>query len=163
MSRLSSTISCRRRPQRKATHRKSARHKRPQPVRLESPTHSPANRFTDVQGSIALIRVNNTDQCIDIENDECAGQDQNLAGWILRRDADKKTKIICKFPEDFVLKSGCTVRVSCGKGTDVEENEKLILHQPDSKPWDVGSSITISLMDADGDERAVMKQNLAPL
>lgn len=162
MSRLCSTNGRRRRPSSKVSPRRNAQRRRRQPVRLNEEFRSFANRSTRVSGPISIIRVNNTEQYIDIENDGCTAQDQNLTGWLLRRDADKKTKIICKFPENFVLKSGCTARISCGERANPDPNERLILHQQDSKPWDAGSSIIICLIDADGGERAAMKQTLVP-
>ncbi|UJR35714.1 hypothetical protein I4U23_028464 [Adineta vaga] len=94
---------------------------------------------TCTKGSIAIIKVNNIDQYVDIENDGDVQQDQNISGWILRRDANRKTKIIYKFPENFILKSRSSIRIYCGIKRNIDkENIEILVHE-DSKPWDAGS------------------------
>jgi hypothetical protein len=114
-------------------------------------------------GSVAIIKVNNIDHYIDIENDGWTEKDQNMTGWMLRRDADKKSKIIYEFPENFILKCRSNVRVLCGKKSDIEEKEKEILIDEDTKSWDIGSHVVTYLIDNNGEEKASVIQTLVPL
>ena len=102
--------------------------------------------------------MNNHNQYIDIENDGCMEQDQNMSGWILRRDADRKTKIIYKFPENFRIKSQSTLRIYFGKKPNTDEDNRETIVNEGSKPWDVGSHIVTYLIDNNNEERASIVQ-----
>lgn len=110
-----------------------------------------------------ISKVNNIDHYIDIENDNCTEKDQNMTGWTLQRDVGKNSKIIYKFPENFILKSRSTVRILCGNKTDIEEQEKQILINEDTKSWDNSSHICTYLIDDNGEEKASIFQTLLPL
>jgi hypothetical protein len=115
-------------------------------------------------GSITIRKVNNIDDYIDVENDGWTEKDQNMTGWTLQRDLGKKPKIIYKFPDNFILKSRSNVRILCGKKNDnIEEQEKQILIDEDSKSWDIGSHVCTHLIDANGEEKASIVQTLVPL
>ena len=108
--------------------------------------------------SISIIKVNNHNQYIDIENDGCMEQDQNMSGWVFRRDPDRKTKIIYKFPENFRIKSQSTLRIYFGKKPNTDEDNRETIVNEGSKPWDVGSHIVTYLIDNNNEERASIVQ-----
>jgi len=111
-----------------------------------------------------IIKVNNIDQYIDIENDGGTENDQNMTGWILRRDVDKNSKILYKFPDNFILKYQSKVRIMFGKKNDIEEKEKDILIDKDTEQsLDIGLRVVTYLIDANGEEKASIIQTLPAL
>ncbi len=119
-------------------------------------------RFFSID-SIMISKVDNIDHYIDIENDGYTEKDENMTGWTLQRNVGKKSKIIYKFPDNFILKSRSNVRILCGKKSNIEEQEKTILIDEDTKSWDNGSHICTHLIDANGEEKASILQTLVPL
>ncbi|CAF0794860.1 unnamed protein product [Rotaria sordida] len=116
-----------------------------------------------IKGSIGIIKVNNIDHYIDIENDGLTGKDQDMTRWIIRRDVDKQSKNIYKFPDNFILKYRSNVRILYNKTSDMEEKDKEILIHEDMKFWNIGSHVTTYLIDNNDEEKASIVQILAPL
>ncbi len=85
--------------------------------------------------------MNKTDHYIDIENSSWGENDQNMTGWTLQRDVNNKSKIIYKFPDDFILKRQSHLRISFDTINDDES-------------W----TITY-LIDANGEEKSSIIQN----
>jgi hypothetical protein len=94
---------------------------------------------------MAIIKVDNTDHYIDIENSSWGENDQNMTGWSLRCDVNKQSKIIYKFPDDFILKHQSHIRISFDNQRDTTDNDES---------WDI-----IYLIDANGEEKASIIQN----
>jgi len=103
-----------------------------------------------------IIKVSNIDHYVDIENNDRMENDQNMTGWTLQCDVDKKSKIIYKFPDDFILKCQSKVRIIFGKKSDMkeEENEILLINENTEESWDIGSRVVAYLMDPNGEEKA---------
>ncbi|CAF1342795.1 unnamed protein product [Adineta steineri] len=137
-----------------------------QPEKTSSSENNETKKYSTqicTKGSIGIIKVNNMDHYIDVENDGWTNKDQNMAGWTLRRDADRKSRIIYKFPENFILKCQSNVRILCGKKCNTEEKHKEIIIVEISKPWDIGTHVITYLIDDNGEERASVTQTLVPL
>ena len=79
-----------------------------------------------------------TDHSIDIEN---RSSDENMTGWTLRRDVNNQSKIIYKFPADFILHRQSHLRISC----DIIDNE--------------GSQDMIHLINSHGEEKSSIIPN----
>lgn len=108
-----------------------------------------------------IVKINNIDHYIDIENDGSIENDQNMTGWTIRRDVNKKSKNIYKFPDDFVLKYQSKVRIIFGNKSDIQEKYKeilLLINEDTEESWDTGSYISTYLIDANGEEKASMIQ-----
>ncbi len=99
--------------------------------------------------SIAIIKVNSIDHYIDIENGSWGENDQNMTGWTLRRDLNKNSKIIYKFPDDFILKCQAHVRISFDEDID--------------QSCDTSSPVITYLINANGEEKASTIQTLQSL
>ncbi|CAF1169161.1 unnamed protein product [Rotaria sordida] len=134
--------------------------------KLSSIEHNETKKYSTqafIKGSIGIIKVNNIDHYIDIENDGLTGKDQDMTRWIIRRDVDKQSKNIYKFPDNFILKYRSNVRILYNKTSDMEEKDKEILIHEDMKFWNIGSHVTTYLIDNNDEEKASIVQILAPL
>jgi len=93
--------------------------------------------------------VNSIDHYIDIENGSWGENDQNMTGWTLRRDVNKNSKIIYKFPDHFILKCQAHVRISFDEDID--------------QSCDTSSPVITYLINANGEEKASAIQTLQSL
>jgi hypothetical protein len=111
-----------------------------------------------------IIKVNNIDHYIDIENDGYAENDQNMTGWTIRRDVNKESKIIYKFPDNFILKYRSKVRIVFGKKSDdiQEKNKDILINEDREESWDIDSHEVTYLIDANGEENASTIQMVPP-
>ena len=83
--------------------------------------HSFSSLFSLID-SIVVTRVDHTDHYIDIEN---RSDDENMTGWTLRRDVNNQTRIIYKFPAEFILHRQSHLRISC-ESIDNEGSQDMI-------------------------------------
>jgi intermediate filament protein if len=123
-----------------------------------------AKRMTvqkSAKGPVTIDQVDPQGNFIVVENSGAAGKNQEMKGWTIRRKVDTREDIIYKFPDTFVLAARSRVRILCRTASKGTINEREVLVAEGVQTWGVGASMSTRLLDAGGEEKAVLTQKFS--
>jgi hypothetical protein len=109
-------------------------------------------------GPVTIDQVDPQGNFIVVDNSGSNGKNQEMKGWTIRRKVDLKEDIIYKFPDSYVLAARTRVRILSRTASKGSISDREVLVADGVQTWGVGSNMSTRLLDAGGEEKAILTQ-----